>query len=174
MGLDVRLQTVAEGKGIWRMKSLLDIEYTFDEDVIPPGQVRRFYHRGVLRMQITSRKLVIFAGYAWNGNSPKRGFRFLWRDWWFGTPDFIPETVKSSQFHDDVYQFSSLPELPFTCKQADKFYEQLAHAHGLKLDDTYHFFLRICGNKFWGRADEDLTCEITHEIPDTIYPGCMA
>ena len=157
------------------MVSLNNSIFTFDEDVMPRGQVRRYYDQDrKLRMVIRPRNLTIMAGYAWNGNSPKRGYRFLWRDWWFGTPDFFPGTVKASQLHDALFQFSALPAMPFTCEQANDFYRQLANAHGHPLDDTYALVLKICAAKFWGDKPENLTCTITHEVPCTSYPGYLA
>lgn len=173
-GIDFRKLTVEEGQGTWRIKSLRDTVFNFEENIIPAHEERVFAHQYRPWMKMEPRRITIAAGYAWNGNSPKRGCHFLWRDWWFGTPDFFPGTVKASQLHDALFQFSALPALPFTLEQANEFYRQLAKAHGHPLDDTYALVLKICAAKFWGGTPENLTCTITHEIPDTIYPGGLA
>lgn len=168
LDLDYRKLTVTEGQGEWRMVSLNNSIFTFDEDAIPQGQVRRYYDQDhKLRMVIRPRNITIMAGYAWNGNSPKCGVRFLWRDWWFGTPDFFPQTVKASQLHDALFQFSGLmPDfipIPFTLPQANSFYHQIAKAHGHPLDDTYHLVLKICAARSWAKPNPLLTSTIEHE-----------
>ena len=174
LDLDYRKLTVAEGQGKWRMKSLRDTVFNFDADIIPDNEERVFAHQYRPWLKIEPRRITIAAGYAWNGNSPKRGYRFLWRDWWFGTPDFFPGTVKASQLHDALFQFSPLPAMPFGWELANDFYRQLANAHGHPLDDTYALVLKICAAKFWGDKPENLTCTITHEVPCTSYPGYLA
>ena len=168
LDLDYWKLTVEQGNGTWRMVSLRDIDYIFDEDIIPQGQVRRYYDQEhKLRMVIRPECITIKRDYAWNGNSPKCGVRFLWRDWWFGTPDFFPQTVKASQLHDALFQFSGLMpdfiQLPFTLPQANSFYHQIAKAHGHPLDDTYHLVLKICAARSWAKPNPLLTSTIEHE-----------
>ena len=167
---DYRELTVAEGGGKLRFETLTNAVYTFDADIIPTNEERVFSHKFRPWMKMEPRRITIAAGYAWNGNSPKRGYHFI-RDWWFGTPDF-QGTIRASLLHDLLFQFSFLASLPFTLANANECYYQLAKAHGHPLDDTYNIVLKICAARHWANDTGNLTCTTTYEnaAPDSCNP----
>jgi len=164
IGYDYTTLTVKEGKGLYRMKTLANFVYETDEDIIAPNTRLIFRDKDFIpRLKIEPRLITVYEGYAWNGNSPKRGFRILWKDIWIGTPDFFPQTVKSSGLHDALFQFSGLRGMPVSLYQANDFYYQIATAHGHLLNDMYYLVLRNCSNRYWGNSAEGLTCEMIEE-----------
>ncbi|MBW4640113.1 MAG: hypothetical protein KME05_18170 [Gloeocapsa sp. UFS-A4-WI-NPMV-4B04] len=66
------------------------------------------------RLRITKEgEIIVFQGYAWDGNSPKINFLDLF---WIGTPDGIqthnrPITYYASLIHDVLGQFKREPEM---------------------------------------------------------------
>ncbi|MEG4444562.1 hypothetical protein QUB47_11225 [Microcoleus sp. AT9_B5] len=74
-----------------------------------------FDRKNVLRLRITKEgEIVVFQGYAWDGNSPKINIFDLF---WLGTPDGIiiqnkPITYYASLIHDVLGQFKKRPGMP--------------------------------------------------------------
>lgn len=165
-GNDYKLLSVKDGGGKWRMETLRPQTIYFENEIIPPNQIRTFYDKlGCVWLTMYPRKMVLSRGYRWNGNTPKRGFRFLWRDWWFGTLDFFPGTAASSGWHDALFQFSGLIEMPFNLNEANVVYHQLAEAHGAPMDEVYNLVLKVCSSRSWGKSETGLFCRITNITP---------
>ena len=66
-------------------------------------------------------EIIVFQGYAWDGNSPKINFLDLF---WIGTPDGIqtrnrPITYYASLVHDVLGQFKREPEMPSRFKSTE-------------------------------------------------------
>lgn len=159
-----RWLSVKEGGGVWRLESLRQNELYFESDVIPDNQIRSFYDgHGKEWLTIHSRKLILPKFYRWNGNTPKKGYRVLGLfDLWLGTPDFNPGTIAASGFHDQLYQYSALKELPFTLQQSNDIYHQLSEAHGAPLDEIYNISLKICSSRCWGKTEPGAHCVTTY------------
>lgn len=172
-GRDYKLLSVREGGGKWRMETLRPQTLYFENELIGPATCRNF-HAGRFTgfgetpiqqepwLTVYPRKMVLRQGYRWNGNSPKKGIRFLWRDWWFGTPDFQPGTVACSAFHDAFFQFSGLAEMPLTLNEANTVYHQLAESHGAPMDEIYNLVLKVCSSRVWGKAEPGAFCIVAN------------
>jgi hypothetical protein len=109
-------------------------------------------HRGKELARIQDGWLIIRAGYAWNGCSPK------WKLLWFvcGTPD--PECTRlASLVHDLLYQFLLCPGFPFTRQECDYVFWDLMGDWWLR--GTYHHAVNKLGGRF-AKYDPDCTIEI--------------
>lgn len=134
------------------MELLRDRELYLSHAILDEGEIRHFFdHLNREWLTIYPRKMVLHAPYRWNGNTPKRGIRVLWWDMWLGTPDFYPGTIAASGWHDALYQFSGLPEMPIKRWQADDVYHQLSEAHGAPLDEIYATALKVFASRAWGK-----------------------
>jgi len=160
-GTDYRRMAVAESGGVYRFKLLKCAVFTFSDAVIPIPQRLSFCTRGTEWMRLEPHRMIISRGYAWNGNSPKKGVRIIGRDCWFGTADFAPGTLAASLAHDAIFQYSGLYRMPFDLDTANDFYEQICRANRFMLAGIYRDALDEFSHSHWGNTDRNSTC---HEI----------
>jgi len=71
------------------------------------------------------RTIVVHAGYAWNGASPKRRVFGLW----LGTPDFLC-TRRATAVHDALGQFAHLPAFPLDFAAQHRLLREVIAAEG--------------------------------------------
>lgn len=101
--------------------------------------------------------LMMHAGYAWNGCSPK--IRFMW--FILGTPD-PPCTHVPSGVHDLFYQFLKTPGFPLTQEQCDDSFFDLMSLFGFRLKGLYHYAVNKLGGRF---ARLDPLCSVEPYTP---------
>ena len=131
----------------------LERDYTFKPQTVDKLIDRRlnFYDlTQVLRLSVDiDGTITIYAGYAWDGCSPKWKFLDLW---FLGTPDGAvdirtgqPATYYASLVHDALGQFakSTPADMPFTRRERDAIFRELLGDFALA--DLYHWFLRTFG-----------------------------
>lgn len=92
------------------------------------GQHQFHDDKGILRVELLDRVVTIYAGYSWDGSSPK--FKIAGK--WVGTPDF-EGTRLASMYHDGFYQFNHLPCHPLTRTQCDKKFGEIMKAEKFPL-----------------------------------------
>lgn len=158
---DFRRMAVVESGGVYRFKLTRSAIFTLRGSAIPIPQRLSFRTSGKEWMRVEPHRIIISGGYAWNGNSVKKGVRILGRDVWLGTPDFDPGTLAASLIHDALFQYSFLREMPFSCAQANDFYAQICKANHFKLTGIYRSALDEFSHAFWGKFQSETTC---HEI----------
>jgi hypothetical protein len=156
-GIDYRRMAVAESGGVYRFKTLRPIVYTFSGAVVPIPTRLSFRTGATEWMRMEPHRMTIAPGYAWNGNSVKRGYRLLGRDIWLGTPDFTA-TLAASLAHDPLFQFSGLGELPFSLATANDFYGQICEQNHFLLTSIYCEALAECSWASWGKSDPEANC----------------
>lgn len=92
-------------------------------------------------LEILNNIIVVKAGYAWNGCSPKRCVFGMW----IGTPDF-KETILASLIHDALAQFFTVDNFPFSKYMVDQIFLEIMLANKFKLAYTYHNAVERFGN----------------------------
>jgi hypothetical protein len=150
-GIDFRRMAVSETGGKYRFQTLRPLAYRFDSAVIRIPTRRSFRTEGREWMRIEPHRMIISRDYAWNGNSWKKGYRFFGRDWWIGTPDFIPGTLAASLAHDSLFQYSGLSLMPFTLDEANGFYEQCCRQFRFRFAGIYREALDEFSHAHWGK-----------------------
>jgi len=137
VGINYREQhPTLEAARKWRYITLQDVMIELDVDVKRLQDVAFFCGKHRERMVLVGNVLMIRAGYAWNGCTPKRWSSVLQR--WVGTPDF-QETILASLFHDALYQFSRTEHFPFHKSEVDSlFYNIIYRAGAVKIASVYH------------------------------------
>lgn len=111
---------------------------------------------GKVIAEIKNGFLIIYAGYAWNGCSPKRYVGWPPFGMWVGTPDF-EETIMASLGHDVLFQFSAL--LDYCMNEVNMFFFNWMEVDGLdeSLVDIYHGAVKNFGKRFWAKVDPTLS-----------------
>lgn len=160
-GTDFRVMAVAESGGIYRFKLLKSAIFTFKEAIISPPRRLSFRTDGKEWLRIEPHRMIVARGYAWNGNSVKKGIRVLGRDIWMGTPDFIHGTLAASLIHDSLFQYSGLYQMPLWLDDANDIYEACCRQNKFPLTPAYMAALNEFSPAFWGKFQPDQTC---HEI----------
>jgi len=149
-GYHFRKLSVREGQGIYRFLLQRDVIYIHARAVLPLFGAVSFRDRsGREWMRMTTRTQILRAGYAWNGNSPKRGITLLGRDLWLGTPDFHPGTLAASLKHDADFQFHHTAHHPFSLEETNLHYLHLCQNDHFRLDGIYHSALRNFSASAW-------------------------
>jgi hypothetical protein len=137
-GMQYRQQHPTQEAGRrWRFVFLKDVLLTPDGISERLGCTRATFYdaKGQQWMKIDKYGILIRAGYAWNGCSPKRWVPIFG---WVGTPDF-PSTILASGFHDSLYQFAMTKHFPFTRAEVDAlFYHTIHMSGGRCIAGTYH------------------------------------
>lgn len=160
--------SVKEGHGKYRFKTLVPITYQV-LGLSPKFRTRSFLVAYKEWLCVTSDTITIAAGYAWNGNSWKKGSRVFGKDVWLGTPDF-EQTIAASLVHDAIYQFSDLLDIPFTREQSDLFYRDICRQNDFVLAPVYYGALWACSKSAWGQKQPDQSVVISGE--PTKIPIC--
>ena len=157
-GTDYRRMSVAESGGVYRFQLIKPAIFTFSDAIIPIPKRLSFRVKGKEWLRLEPHRMIIADRYAYNGNSPKRGYHILGHDVWIGTPDLDPLPPLP---HDVIFQFSHLFEIPFSLEQANDFYEQVCRQRKTWLTSTYRAALDEFSHEFWGKCQPNTTC---HEI----------
>lgn len=117
-----------EAKRVWRYVTTKDI-FLHVIGIVPLEETRIFCDaKGKEWMRITHFGILIRAGYAWNGCTPKRWYPVLG---WVGTPDF-KETILGSLFHDALYQFHHTQHFPLHRSDCDLIFKVIIERSGGK------------------------------------------
>jgi hypothetical protein len=151
-----RRMAVAESGGRYRFKLLRDFVYIYNFDLFPANiqvSFRDEHDREWMRM--TRRTKVVREGYAWNGNSWKRGIRVFGKDVWLGTPDTHPGTLEASGGHDPDFQFAHCEHFPLTWSQCNYHYLLLAQANKYRLANLFHGALEDASRPAWESAEKN-------------------
>jgi len=156
-GLDYRRMAVRESGGVYRFKLLRPAIYTFSEAVIPIPTRLSFRTNGHEWMRLEPHRMIISGGYAWNGNSVKKGVRILGCDVWLGTPDYAA-TIPASLGHDPIFQYSGLWQMPFSLETANDFYWQICEANKFRLASIYSEALEEFSPMSWGKSEPGAEC----------------
>lgn len=153
-GENFRRLSVREGKGVYRFQLIQDFRFIYAHDILRDGlhEVSFRDEHGREWMHMTGRTKTISNGYSWNGNSPKRGVRFLGCDLWFGTPDYHPGTLEASLGHDPDFQFSHTEHFPFTWTECNQHYLIICRSRGFKLANAFHGALADFSKGGWDAA----------------------
>lgn len=139
-------------------KWVLPRDYSYHTGVVPDfgaaaiGSVSFADERGKYWLSIdVEGKVTVYAGYAWDGCSPK--FRVF--GWLLGTPDGdvnpntgYPSSYHASLLHDVLYQFLDDPRMPYTREQADEVFHRALVAHGFSVPWLYWKAVRLFGGVF--------------------------
>lgn len=157
-GTDFRIMAVAESGGVYRFKLLKSAIFTFKEAIIPPPRRLSFRTDGKEWLRIESHRMIVASGYAWNGNSVKKGVRLLGRDVWLGTPDFIPGTLAASLIHDALFQYSGIYQMPIWLDDANDIYEASCRQHNFPLTAVYRAALDEFSSTYWGKSSPNQEC----------------
>lgn len=160
-GRDFRRMAVAESGGTYRFKLLKCAIFSFKDAILPIPQRLSFRTDGKEWLRVEPHRVIVGGGYAWNGNSCKRGVRILGRDVWLGTPDFDPGTLAASLIHDALFQYSGLHQLPFSLEEANDIYAACCHQKHFRLTFAYKAALDEFSAPLWGKKEPNQTC---HEI----------
>jgi len=148
---DFRRMSVAESGGVYRFKLLRPAVYFLRNPIVMPPRRIVFCAAGVEWLRIESHRVTVAAGYAWNGNSVKKGIRIFGRDVWLGTPDHDPGTISASLIHDALFQFSGLDGMPFSLEVANDIYEDCCRYNKFALTGIYRSALDEASSAFWGK-----------------------
>lgn len=150
-GHNFRRMAVAETNGVYRFQLTADFLFVYSFDILPQhlheASFRDAQDREWVRM--TRRTKTVRHGYAWNGNSWKKGIRVLGRDVWLGTPDYHPGTLEASLGHDPDYQFAHTEHFPFSFSEVNHHYYALTVQNKFKLANAYHGALTDFGMAAW-------------------------
>lgn len=106
--------------------------------------IRFFDAKGRHYFTIDRFGLLVEAGYAWNGCSPKR---WVWPFGWMGTWDY-PCTLLASLFHDALYQFHGTRHFPdaINREMADGIFREIIdRCEGGWIGGAYHLAVRKFG-----------------------------
>lgn len=160
-GTDFRHMSVSDSCGVYRFKLLKSAIFTFKEAIIQPPRRLSFRTDSKEWLRIESHRIIVGGGYAWNGNSVKKGVRLLGRDVWLGTPDFIPGTLAASLIHDALFQYSGIFQMPLWLDDANDIYEACCRQHKFPLAAVYRAALDEFSAAYWGKIQPDQSC---HEI----------
>ena len=97
-------------------------------------------------LKIVGNKIIIPAGYSWDGCSPKIkiGSHVV------GTPDFGVKTKYASLAHDALYQYAGLHSLPR--KKCDGVFYELMKREKFIFSTFYYATVRIFGFYFWNKC----------------------
>lgn len=153
-GHNFRRMAVAETGGVYRFQLIRDFVFIYSHDILPPDHnevsFRDEHDREWVRM--TRRTKTVREGYAWNGNSWKKGFRLFGKDFWVGTPDYHPGTLEGSLGHDPDYQFGHTAHFPFGFDAVNYHYFLLCQANRFNLAHAYYGALCDFGGAAWEAA----------------------
>ena len=153
--------SVEKGRGIYRLANIRRAEYELRGSGLPNRVLSFRDANDVEWLRITPYAASISSQYLWNGNSPKRGIHLpLIGDLWFGTPDFDPGTIAASLIHDACFQFSGVPEFPWTLDEANDMYYQVAKQSKFVLEPIYRAALDNFSKSSWGSSPEGSHCVI--------------
>jgi hypothetical protein len=146
------LHPIKEGKRKWRFLVTQAIKRKL---IGTSHRDCQLFVKGKLIAEILSNHLYIYAGYAWNGCSPKRYIGWPPFGMWVGTPDF-EATIIASLVHDVLYQFAAL--LEFTFDEANMIFFNIMTVDGLdeSLTDIYHGAVKKFGKDYWAKEDPTL------------------
>ena len=147
------LHPIKEGHRKWRYVTIKTVKLRLIGAIHRDCQL---HVKGKLIAEIKDGWLHVYAGYAWNGCSPKRYVGWPPIGAWVGTPDF-KETILASLGHDVLFQFSALLEYRFS--EVNAFFFNWMEIEGLdeSLVDIYHGAVQKFGKSFWGKKDETLS-----------------
>ncbi len=146
-GEHYRRLSVREGGGRYRFVLLRDVVFIHPHFVLPLAHHVSFRDKDHHEwMAMTCRTQTVRADYAWNGNSPKIGFRLFGRDVWLGTMDFKP-TIPSSGKHDPDFQFRKCEHFPFSLTVVNQHYRELLG--NFRLANSYAGALADFSPKIW-------------------------
>ena len=149
-GYEYRKLSVEEGQGIYRFVTLKPI--VFSVDVVLPKV--KFTCRGKVWMETGPYFYKCPAGYMWNGNSFKKGYRVCGVDVWVGVPDF-KATRLASLSHDLPFQFSALPEMQIGFEEANNNYLLLCIQNEFFMTYTYYGAVKDFSRRYWGCDNPD-------------------
>jgi hypothetical protein len=154
-GHSFRRMAVAESCGRYRFKGIGDFTIIYGFDLYPDNRTVSFRDENEVEwMRLTRRTKIIRCGYAWNGNSWKKGIRVLGKDVWLGTPDYHPGTLEASENHDTDFQFHACEHYPevLTFERVNHHYYLLAKANKFKLAGAFHGALKDFSLAAWLHA----------------------
>jgi len=160
-GVDFRRMAAAESGGVYRFQLIKPAVFTFKSAILQPPCRLSFRTDDREWLRVEPHRMIVANGYAWNGNSVKRGIRLMGRDVWLGTPDFDPGTLTASLIHDALFQYSGLYQMPVSREDANDIYEACCRQNKFRLTRIYREALDECSPAFWGKTDNNQTC---HEI----------
>lgn len=112
------------------------------------GRTARISFRDVRQKEwarVSGSKLIMRAGYAWNGATPCFWFLFCW----VGTPT-PPPVVLPTLVHDICFQFLLCANWPIPFKEANDLFLALLKIHDFRLANTYYGAVRDFGSRFTG------------------------
>lgn len=148
-GIDYREMRVAETGGKYRFELLRDVRFQYDRDLCRAGKALVFLdHKERERVHMAGSIKTVRKGYAWNGNSPKRGFTMLGVDVWVGTPDFLG-TRMGSLCHDSDFQFGRTLHFPFTWAEVNHHYYLLLQRRSFMLSRGFYDALTNHSRPTW-------------------------
>lgn len=151
-GDNFRRMSVAETGGIYRFQLTRDFVFIYTFDILPSDQHEVSFRdlNGREWVRMTRRTKTVRLGYAWNGNSWKKGIRVLGRDVWLGTPDYHPQgTLEASLGHDPDFQMAHTEQFPFTFTEVNHHYLVICQANRFKLANLYHGALKDFSRSAW-------------------------
>lgn len=114
-------------------------------------------------LSVENKRATIARNYAWNGNTPKRGIAMPRFDLWLGTPDW-ESTLDASLWHDAMFQYSALPEMPWNLAEANLAYLLLARRRKSHVARPIYCALNEFSAPFWGRPHSENRCVVTPDL----------
>lgn len=108
-------------------------------DTTPFIQEETFSRDGEKHLRINKTGITVFAGYSWDGASPKIFTKY-------GTPDF-KETIAATLLHDVLYKYEHLTN-QYDRKLADRIFFKLMSKNNFKFAELYYWFVRAFGWMF--------------------------
>ncbi len=116
---------------VWRFRNNFDAKIILSFNT---GIYCDFYDKvGNNWISIYGCEIIVRAGYAWNGCSPKKFI--LGR--WIGTPD-TQTNIIASLFHDALVQFINVPEFTLSKEQVDLIFYHIMEKRGFLLACQYY------------------------------------
>lgn len=129
--------------------------YRLEQDYLRRTDIRGLMYDSVYVRLHREGWLLIRAGYAWNGCSPKYDVLGMV----LGTPEGtvnargVPRTYYPSLVHDAFYQMSShLPRL--RRKDVDRLFLDMLRQEGFGAALLYYWVVRLFGRTAWGGAND--------------------
>ena len=148
-GEHYREMRVRESGGRLRFKLLTDVKIFYSDPLYEGDHEISFLGAdGKEYVRLTPHAKIIRKGYAWNGNSPKRGFSLGPFDFWVGTPDFTA-TRMGSLNHDSDFQFSKTEHFPLSWFEVNQHYLQILELGGFLLANRFYQALARFSLSVW-------------------------